>query len=405
MGRGGQALELVWLPAGGGNTTSISPYRNAGRPHFAADPNRIYAWQGSRHRVRAKYEGRRCSVPSVSFAVKARVPLLVSRFCFFSVSACVLWCIAPMRIGIDLGGTKIEGAVLDDHRNTLVRRRIATPRGDYEATIAALKELVGDLEQAAGTRCTVGVGMPGTISRATGVVKNANSVWLNGRTFDKDLAAALGREIRCSNDANCFALSEAIDGAGRGARVVFGVIIGTGTGGGVVVDHHVLEGHNGVAGEWGHNPLPWPDRSELPGPPCYCGRTGCIEMYLSGPGLALDFELATGDRVMSEVVVARAASGDGAACASIGRYEHRMARALASVINLLDPDVIVLGGGLSNIDRLYQRVPAQWSRWVFSDRVDTPLVKNAHGDSGGVRGAAWLWSRDRDPGLWLNPPG
>jgi fructokinase len=268
---------------------------------------------------------------------------------------------------------------------------VATPRGNYEATIGVLVALVHDLEREAGTRCTVGVGMPGTISRATGLVKNANSVWLNGRPFDTDLAGALGREVRCSNDANCFALSEAVDGAGRGVRVVFGVIIGTGTGGGVVVDGRVLDGHNGVAGEWGHNPLPWPEPSELPGPPCYCGRRGCIETYLSGPGLALEFERATGERVTAETVAARAASGDSASLASIERYEHRMARALASVINILDPDVIVLGGGLSNIDRLYARVPAQWSSWVFSDRVDTPLVRNLHGDSGGVRGAAWLW--------------
>jgi fructokinase len=297
-----------------------------------------------------------------------------------------------MRIGIDLGGTKIEGAVLDRAGNVVARRRVPTPRGDYDATLAAIAALVADLEGAAGARCTVGVGMPGTLSRATSLVKNANSVWLNGRAFDSDLAARLGREIRCSNDANCFALSEAIDGAGRGARVVFGVIIGTGTGGGVVVDGRVLEGRNGVAGEWGHNALPWPEVSELPGPPCYCGRSGCIETFLSGPGLALDFERTTGQRIASEEVAARAAAGDRDACASLDRYEHRMARALASVINLLDPDVIVLGGGLSNIDRLYDRVPAQWGRWVFSDRVDTPLLRHVHGDSGGVRGAAWLWA-------------
>jgi fructokinase len=297
-----------------------------------------------------------------------------------------------MRIGIDLGGTKIEGAVVDAGGHASVRRRIPTPRGDYAATIGAIAALVEDLERQAGTRCTVGVGMPGTISRASSLVKNANSVWLNGRPFDRDLTAALGRDVRCSNDANCFALSEALDGAGRGARVVFGVILGTGTGGGVVVDGRVLEGRNGVAGEWGHNALPWPEASESPGPPCYCGRSGCIETFLSGPGLALDFARTTGERVSSEVVVARAASGEAGACQSLARYEHRMARALASVINILDPDVIVLGGGLSSIDRLYTNVPTQWARWVFSDRVDTPLVKNEHGDSGGVRGAAWLWN-------------
>ncbi len=297
-----------------------------------------------------------------------------------------------MRIGIDLGGTKIEGATLDGGGHIVERRRVATPRGDYDATLAAIAGLVADLEAAVGERCTVGVGMPGTISRATSLVKNANSVWLNGRPFDRDLAARLGREVRCTNDANCFALSEAIDGAGRGFRVVFGVIIGTGTGGGIVVDGRVIEGPNGVAGEWGHNALPWPGTAELPGPPCYCGRRGCIETYLSGPGLALDFEAATGERIASEEVVARAAAGDADACAALDRYEGRMARALASIINVLDPDVIVLGGGLSNIDRLYDRVPAQWQRWVFSDRVDTPLVRHAHGDSSGVRGAAWLWA-------------
>lgn len=297
-----------------------------------------------------------------------------------------------MRIGIDLGGTKIEGAVLDGRRNVVERRRVATPRDDYDATLAAIAAVVADLEAAVGARCTVGVGMPGAMSRATSLVKNANSVWLNGRAFDRDLAARLGREIRCSNDANCFALSEATDGAGRGARVVFGVILGTGTGGGIVVEGRVLEGPNAVAGEWGHNSLPWPEASEWPGPACYCGRSGCVETFLSGPGLALDFARATGRRIASEEVVARAGTGDADACAALDRYEHRMARALASVINVLDPDVIVLGGGLSKIDRLYDRVPAQWQRWVFSDRVDTPLVRNLHGDSSGVRGAAWLWN-------------
>ena len=295
-----------------------------------------------------------------------------------------------MRIGIDLGGTKIEGAVLDDAGNTVARRRVPTPRGDYDASIAAVVALVAALEQDAGERCTVGVGMPGTISRATGLVKNANSTWLNGRTFDRDLCDALKRRVRFTNDANCFALSEAEDGAAAGAHVVFGVIIGTGTGGGIVVGRQIIEGRNGVAGEWGHNALPWPDSSELPGPPCYCGRSGCIETFLSGPGLALDYQRTTGEGVAGEEVVARAARGETAALASLERYEHRMARALASIINVLDPDVIVLGGGLSNIDRLYEHVPRLWHRWVFSDRVDTPLVKAKHGDSSGVRGAARL---------------
>jgi fructokinase len=299
-----------------------------------------------------------------------------------------------MRIGIDLGGTKIEGAVLDPAGSIVARRRVPTPRGDYDASIATIVTLVAELEQEAGERCTVGVGMPGTISRATGLVKNANSTWLNGRTFDRDLSSALRRDVRFSNDANCFALSEAEDGAAAGAQVVFGVIIGTGTGGGIVVDRRVIEGRNGVAGEWGHNALPWPEPSELPGPACYCGRSGCIETFLSGPGLAADYHRANGEHVPGEEVVARAARREAAALESLERYEHRMARALASIINVLDPDVIVLGGGLSNIDRLYENVPRLWGRWVFSDRVGTPLVKAKHGDSSGVRGAAWLGGSD-----------
>jgi fructokinase len=317
-----------------------------------------------------------------------------------------------MRIGIDLGGTKIEGIVLDRQGEVRARSRVATPRGDYDATLAAIATLVTQLEREAGCSpdATVGLGMPGTISSATGLVKNANSVWLNGRPFDADVQRALGRPVRFSNDANCFALSEATDGAARGARVVFGVIIGTGTGGGFVVDGRAIDGRNGIAGEWGHNALPWPMPEELPGPSCYCGRSGCIETFLSGPGLAKDFlerpvfpAEAGSDTasavpsglsrmgVAAEQVVSRAVVGDPAAEAALARYEHRMARALASVINVLDPDAIVLGGGLSNIDRLYTDVPALWGQWVFSDRVDTPLLKAAHGDSSGVRGAARLW--------------
>jgi fructokinase len=231
--------------------------------------------------------------------------------------------------------------------------------------------------------------MPGVISPATGLVKNANSTWLIGRPFGADLSARLGRDVRCANDANCFALSEAVDGAAAGARSVFGVIVGTGTGGGIVVDGRVVTGANAIAGEWGHNPLPWPRDREWPGPACYCGRTGCIETFLSGPGFARDFDVAgvPGD---AADIVARAAAGDAAAEQCVRRYEDRMARALASVINVLDPDVIVLGGGLSNIDRLYENVPLLWARYVFSDTVTTRLVKAAHGDSSGVRGAAWL---------------
>jgi fructokinase len=300
-----------------------------------------------------------------------------------------------MRLGIDLGGTKIEGIALDDNGNELARRRLPTPRGDYPGTLRAIVDLVAALEAAAGARGTVGIGMPGAISPATGRVKNANSVWLNGQPLREDLEAALGREVRLANDANCFALSEATDGAAAGAAVVFGVIVGTGTGGGIVVGGRVLTGPNAIAGEWGHNPLPWPGREERPGPPCYCGLTGCVETFLSGPGLARDHERATGARLEAREIVARAEAGEAAASASLERYAERMARALASVINVLDPDVIVLGGGLSNVARLYTRVPALWGRWVFSDRVDTRLVPPAHGDASGVRGAAWLWPPGR----------
>jgi fructokinase len=296
-----------------------------------------------------------------------------------------------VRIGIDLGGTKIEGVALDSQGRVAARHRRPTPRDDYDGTIRALAETVATLERETGARGTVGIGMPGIISPATGLVKNANSVWLLGRPLQQDLERALGRPVRLANDANCFALSEASDGAGAGASVVFGVIIGTGTGGGVVVHGRVLTGPNAVAGEWGHNPLPWPTDDERVGGACYCGRSGCIETYLSGPGLARDHERATGIRLASEDVALRAADGDTDCDATLTRYESRMARALASIINVLDPDVIVLGGGLSKLTRLYANVPALWDAWVFSDRVDTRLVPPAHGDASGVRGAAWLW--------------
>ncbi len=301
-----------------------------------------------------------------------------------------------MRIGIDLGGTKIEGIALDDEGHERGRVRVATPRGDYEGTVAAVVDLAARLEVGAARPATVGIGIPGTISPATGVVKNANSTWLIGRPFKGDLEHALRRPVRLANDANCFALSEAVDGAGSGAEVVFGVIIGTGTGGGVVVRGHVLTGPNAVAGEWGHNPLPWPDPTEWPGPPCYCGRTGCIETFLSGPGLAADYGRATGHTVQAEDIVSRAGAGEVAAREALARYDSRMARALASIINVLDPDVIVLGGGLSNLAHLYDAVPRLWSAWVFSDQVDTRLVRPVHGDSSGVRGAAWLWEPGED---------
>jgi fructokinase len=304
-----------------------------------------------------------------------------------------------MRIGVDLGGTKIEAVALDDEGTIALRRRIATPGGDYDATISAIAGLVEGFESQIGRRATVGVGMPGAISPATGLVKNANSVWLNGRRFGDDLSRRLARPVRLANDANCFALSEASDGAAAGAAVVFGVIAGTGTGGGVVVEGRVLTGRNAIAGEWGHNALPWPVVEELPGPECYCGRRGCIETYLSGPGLARDFRESTGIETSSFEVAARAAAGDAGAEAALGRYEERMARALASVINVLDPDVIVLGGGMSELVRLYRTVPRLWTRHVFSDRVDTPLVPPRHGASSGVRGAAWLWAPGESPGL------
>jgi len=296
-----------------------------------------------------------------------------------------------MRIGLDLGGTKIEGVALDDEGAQLARRRVATPRNDYDETLRAMAGLVRDLEAETGRRGTVGVGMPGALSPATGLVKNANSTWLIGQPLDRDLSSLLARPIRFANDANCFALSEAVDGAGAGARVVFGVIVGTGTGGGVVVDRRVLTGPNAIAGEWGHNPLPWPRESEWPGPPCYCGKTGCVETFLSGPGMARDHLEATGEALAAPEVVARAERGDVAATATLARYEERMARALAVVLDILDPDVVVLGGGMSQIARLYDAVPRLWQAWAFSDRVDTALKPPVHGDSSGVRGAAWLW--------------
>jgi fructokinase len=296
-----------------------------------------------------------------------------------------------MRIGVDLGGTKIEAVALDDQGTMLTRQRVPTPQHDYDATVGAIAGLVVAIENEAGERGTVGVGMPGALSPATGLVKNANSTWLIGQPLDRDLSARLERPVRFANDANCFALSEAVDGAAAGARVVFGVIVGTGTGGGVVVDRKVLTGPNAIAGEWGHNPLPWPREGEWPGPACYCGKTGCVETFLSGPGLARDYREATGEDVAGPEIVARAEAGDAAATASLERYEDRMARALTVVLNIVDPDVVVLGGGMSQIARLYDTVPRIWQEWAFSDRVDTPLRPPVHGDSSGVRGAAWLW--------------
>ncbi len=300
-----------------------------------------------------------------------------------------------MRIGIDLGGTKIEAVVLDAGGEIAFRERRPTPRGDYDGTIATIAALVVACERAVDGRCTVGIGMPGAISPATGLVKNANSTWLNGRRLHEDLEACLVRPVRLANDANCFALSEASDGAAAGAPVVFGVILGTGCGGGVVVHGRVLTGPNAVAGEWGHNPLPWPEDDERPGRACYCGKRGCLETFLSGPGLAADYTALAGvgeNAVDASRVVALAEDGEKDAVASLQRYAHRLARGLASIVNVLDPDVIVLGGGMSNVAFLYEAVPALLPSLVFSDRVSTRLVPPRHGDSSGVRGAAWLWT-------------
>jgi fructokinase len=299
-----------------------------------------------------------------------------------------------MRIGIDLGGTKIEGIAIADDGGERLRRRIPAPRGEYQATLTAVVNLVHDIERACDSRGTVGVGIPGALSPATGLVKNANSTWLIGQPLADDLPRRLERPVRFANDANCFALSEATDGAAAGAAIVFGVIVGTGTGGGVVVNGRIVTGANAIAGEWGHNPLPAPRDDERPGPRCYCGRSGCIEMFLSGPGLVRDYAACTGLDATPEEIARRADAGDAGAVAAMERYEERMARSLGSIINVVDPDVVVLGGGLSNIERLYDTVPRLWAPYVFSDHVATRLVRATHGDSSGVRGAAWLWDRN-----------
>jgi predicted NBD/HSP70 family sugar kinase len=300
----------------------------------------------------------------------------------------------PYRIGIDLGGTKIEAAVLAPDGCVVIRRREATPRGDYDATLALMTRLVHELELEVGQRCSVGVAIPGTISAATGRVKNANSTWVIDKPLDRDLERCLERRVRIANDANCFALSEATDGAAADAKVVFGVILGTGVGGGCVVHGELLQGINAVAGEWGHNPLPWPRDDERPGDRCYCGQNGCIETFLSGPGLARRHFRQTGEELDAATIVARAAAGEDTAEASLDLYEDQLARSLATLINVVDPEVIVLGGGMSNVKRLYDQVPRLWQQWVFSDRVDTRLVPPSHGDSSGVRGAAWLWPEE-----------
>ncbi|MCP3980570.1 MAG: ROK family protein [bacterium] len=295
------------------------------------------------------------------------------------------------RIGVDLGGTKIEAVRIDFEGTVLQRVRRPTPQHDYDATLRAIRDVVLELEDAGDTPARVGVGTPGAVSPATGRMKNANSTWLNDRPLAADLTRALERDVRLANDADCFALSEATDGAARDVSVVFGVILGTGVGGGIVVRGQLLSGPNAIAGEWGHNALPWPLDDERPGPACWCGNGGCIEAWLSGPGLARDHERATNEKLSPAEIVERAEQDDLRAHATLQRYETRLARALAAVINVLDPGTIVLGGGLSNLRRLYDRVPRLWAPFIFSDRVDTRLVPPSHGDSSGVRGAAWLW--------------
>ena len=300
-----------------------------------------------------------------------------------------------MRIGIDLGGTKIEGIALSPGGREIARRRVTTPP-DYLPLLDAVVALVRELDRATGEPGTVGMGIPGAVVPHTGLVKNANSVWLNGRPLGRDLEARLGRPVRLMNDANCFAISEATDGAAAGAHVVFGVILGTGVGGGIVVDGHVLSGANLIAGEWGHNPLPWPTSDEWPGPPCYCAKRGCIEAWLSGPGFERDHAERTGVTLSGREIVRAAAGGDAGAAATLARYHDRLGRALAALIHVLDPDVVVLGGGMSNIPGLPEAAYAALPRYLFaagagSEPVATRVVRAAHGDSSGVRGAAWLW--------------
>lgn len=300
-----------------------------------------------------------------------------------------------MRIGIDLGGTKIEVIALDDDGETLFRQRVSTPKGDYIATLNAIASLVNDAETATGQTGSVGVGIPGTLSPVTGKVKNANSTWLNGQFFDADLSKLLGRDVKIANDANCLAVSEAVDGAGAGKKVVFAVIIGTGCGAGIALDGQVHSGGNGVAGEWGHNPLPWQydrDRQFLSNEHCYCGLTGCTELFVSGTGFMADYAKLSGEKKIGTDIVKLAQEGDRFAKIALDNYLNRLAKALGQAINMLDPDVIVLGGGMSNVDCLYEELPARIRQWVFGRECDTPIRKAVHGDSSGVRGAAWLFS-------------
>lgn len=303
-----------------------------------------------------------------------------------------------MRIGIDLGGTKTEVIALADDGAELFRHRLPTPKNDYQATIATIVELVANAEAATGETGTVGIGIPGSISSYTRVVKNANSTWLNGQPFDTDLRRALNRDVRLANDANCLAVSEATDGAASGAQIVFAVIIGTGCGAGIAINGRSLIGGNGTAGEWGHNPLPWMDDEELrirEKIPCYCGKLGCIETFVSGSGFSADYQRLSGEEMSGHDIVVRAAHRDVLAEKAIERYETRLAKSLAHIVNILDPDVIVLGGGMSNVDRLYQTIPQLIKPWVFGHECETPILKAQHGDSSGVRGAAWLWPLEK----------
>lgn len=296
-----------------------------------------------------------------------------------------------MRLGVDLGGTKIEAVLLDANGAILKRKRVATPHGNYDRTIAAVKALVEETGNDAPDDLPVGIGIPGAISPATGLIKNANSTWLIGKPFDRDLERAMSRPVRLANDADCFTLSEATDGAGAGAATVFGVILGTGVGGGFVMNQNLLSGPNAIAGEWGHNPLPWATPEEQPGTTCYCGRKGCIETWLSGPALEKIADAGGLKEKRAREIASLAEADNPQAVAFLESYLNRLARALASVINILDPETIVLGGGLSAIDAIYTRVPKIWGDFVFSDTVATKLCRNRHGDSSGVRGAAWLW--------------
>jgi fructokinase len=299
-----------------------------------------------------------------------------------------------VRVGVDLGGTKIEFVALEKDGRELHRHRVATPRQDYDGTVRAIKEGVEAIEKELHRTATVGVGIPGTMSLLTHTVKNANSTWMIGKPFDKDLSTALGREVRCANDANCLAVSEATDGAGAGKRVVFAVILGTGCGGGLAVEGRVHNGRNGVAGEWGHMTMPWMRPEEYPGSECYCGAKGCIETFISGTGLEADYERATGTKLRGKEILAKSEDGDAQANACLERYEDRLTRSLAGLINILDPDVIVLGGGVSQVPRLYKNVPNRLKDYVFGREADTPVVVAKHGDASGVRGAAWLWPNE-----------